>query len=161
MGWGGGPCDFSVTPSPNWTWIFYFFGFGIGIGSRGTGVGTRAWQFDDFLTLCRCVLYFEWEWMSWSGLQKLQFETFHHSLSVPPCLSHPQEEFVPVFLAELTIHSEFVRNLYHGTTRHASFLKHRREESCSFCDNYSRIFCVKNSSFSTNRACHVCNNFHL
>ena len=37
---GGGPCDYSVTPSPNWTRIFYFFGFGI--GSRGTGFGTRA-----------------------------------------------------------------------------------------------------------------------
>ena len=31
---GGGPCDFSVTPSPNWTWILDWFW----IGSRTTGI---------------------------------------------------------------------------------------------------------------------------
>ena len=40
---GGGPCDFSVSPSPELEfWILDCFGFGFGIGSRGTGLQTRA-----------------------------------------------------------------------------------------------------------------------
>ena len=38
----GGPCDFSVRPSPNWTLDFDCFRIGIGIRSRGTGLGTEA-----------------------------------------------------------------------------------------------------------------------
>ena len=38
----GGPCDYSVTPSPNWTWIWILDWFGFGFGSKGTGLGTRA-----------------------------------------------------------------------------------------------------------------------
>ena len=43
LAWGGGggggvggPCDYSVNPSPNWTLICS------GFGSKGTRLGTRA-----------------------------------------------------------------------------------------------------------------------
>ena len=46
--YGGGPWDYSVTPSPNWTWILIWDCFGSGFGSMGTGLDfglwTRAWQ---------------------------------------------------------------------------------------------------------------------
>ena len=39
-GVGGGPCDYSVTPSPNWTWILIWDCFGSGFGTMGTGLWT-------------------------------------------------------------------------------------------------------------------------
>ena len=39
-GGGGGPCDFSVTPSPNWTLDFFTpLGLGLGLGLGGLGLG--------------------------------------------------------------------------------------------------------------------------
>ena len=38
--WGGGPCDYSVTPSPNWTLILIWDCLGSGFGFMGTGLWT-------------------------------------------------------------------------------------------------------------------------
>ncbi len=50
-GWGGGPCDYCVSPSPN-NWVFGFFRLGLILGSgfvaywdRGLGTWTWALQF--------------------------------------------------------------------------------------------------------------------
>ncbi len=40
--WGGGLCDFSVSPSPNWTlgfWTALVFGLGLGLGGLDFGLG--------------------------------------------------------------------------------------------------------------------------
>ena len=60
-GWGGGPCDYCVGPSPN-NWVFGFFrlclnlgsGFGpVGTGDRGLGLGL-----DNYAdTLCKILTY--------------------------------------------------------------------------------------------------------
>ena len=41
VGWGGGPCDYCVTPSPNWTWILIWttLGLVLGLGRLDLGLG--------------------------------------------------------------------------------------------------------------------------
>ena len=47
VGWGGGPCDYCVSPSPK-NWVFGFFRLGLTLGSGfgacwDRGLGTWTW----------------------------------------------------------------------------------------------------------------------
>ena len=42
VGWGGGPYDFIVSPSPNWPFVSgvsLFLGMGLGLWGLGLGLG--------------------------------------------------------------------------------------------------------------------------